>query len=79
MKIVECPNCFTSNSDDSDADLPRVKSFVDAALRRFTLFRLKDAPPHRPSRKFTVERKHKVKKRDLVRGAAIRGNSKPPH
>ncbi|GAB0098166.1 hypothetical protein DMENIID0001_138730 [Sergentomyia squamirostris] len=68
MKIVDCPNCFTSNSDDSDVDSSGVRGFVDAAIRKFANFRLKDSPYHKSCRKIMIERKHKVKKRDLVRG-----------
>lgn len=98
MKFIsQCPNCFTSSTDDSDETNlsdAKNKSLRKKILLPLAVFvfgcdkRLKDqrdyyskfytAPTIQPrcfsrGKKYEIERKHKVKKRDLLSNSAIRG------
>lgn len=77
MKFVDCPNCFTSQSDISSvkSDSSRFVKFHKIKNILFGSRQMFYRPDQYYCRKAHIERKHKIKKRDLVRGVSVHQKS----
>lgn len=73
MKFVDCPNCFTSQSDVSSvkSDSSRFVKFHKIKNILFGSRQMYYRPDQYYCQKAHIERKHKIKKRDLVRGVSV--------
>lgn len=73
MKFVDCPNCFTSQSDVSSvkSDSSRFVKFHKIKNILFGSRQMFYRPDQYYCQKAHIERKHKIKKRDLVRGVTV--------